>query len=75
MRYDRTLETWQEASHPVSGPAFSWPSIDVIIIHYRGSGSNPVPKDIQAHLRAAHRGYLNDPKRGYSYGYNTTTVL
>src|SRR5690606_22633907 len=51
---------------------FSWPNIDVIVMHYRGSGNNPVPKDVAAYLRASQRSYLTS--RGYSLGYNTVVV-
>ena len=63
-------EEWQVPSRPITGPSPSPELVHWGICHYPGAGSTWVPpSDVPAHLRWANDLYLNDPNRGYSYGY------
>lgn len=71
MRFDYPSTTW--ASPPISGPPFIWSNIQKVVIHYPGGGSVPSgsdPNAVKQYLNNQHNGYLNDPDRGYSLGYN-----
>lgn len=76
MRYDFTLEDWQEPARPVVGPyAFLWSAIRYVALHFIGGGPNfrPGPTwDVAQHLRNGQHSYLVN--RGYSYGYNIGVV-
>jgi len=67
-------EEWQLPSRPVKGPAPYPNLVHYAVIHWPGASSTWVPPkttaQTAAHLRWSQDMYLNDPKRGYSYGYS-----
>jgi hypothetical protein len=69
----RDREDWQVPSRPVTGPSPRPDLVHHAVIHWPGAGLNWLPPktfaQTAAHLRWANDMYLNDPARGYSYGY------
>lgn len=74
--YTHPRADWVDPALPVKGPAiFPWVTADRIAIHYTAA-LNLIDGDpgedwagIPAYLRAIHRDYMTNPKRGYSIGY------
>jgi hypothetical protein len=71
MEYDYTRADW-EVRPFITGPVFTWSTVDRIVIHYRGTGGVPVPDDIAQSLRNSQAYWLRS--RGYSLGYNAAVV-
>ena len=66
MRYDRTRASWVQPAYPVTGPAYTWSTVDTIAIHY--TAANTVSDDTGTYLASMNAFYWLD--RGYALGYN-----
>lgn len=56
------------AARPVTGPPLEWDKVVDVIYH--DPGSNILENDPARQIRNMHHSYLDNPKRGYSLGYN-----
>lgn len=69
ITHDR--EEWQVPSRPIRGPLPTPELVHWCVCHWPGASNNWKPDtDVASHLRWANDLYLNDPNRGYSYGYS-----
>jgi len=75
LTYTHNRSAWV-TTRPVTGPAFNWAGINLIVIHYTAAddlidGDPGESADrLDDYIRSAHNSYLNDPNRGYSLGYS-----
>ena len=75
--YDLFRSDWEVDGETIaehtSSPPLDWSKIRNIALHYPADPSIPETPNLTNfadHLRASQRYYINDPRRGYSYGYN-----
>jgi len=72
MNYTYRRSNWV-GTQPVTGPLFTWSTVNKFVVHYRGTGTAGVPADIAQHLRNINASYWNRTP-GYAIGYSAAVV-